>query len=300
MSARPRARARARARPAGTEKRATGVCWDGGRVCGAPARLGCRAGPRGCVAGPAEDTPCDRLSNLPSAPRPPAQLHARPHQEGPRRLRVLARQAARHVHGGAGGAQRAHACLRARMHACACLPTGGRAPSHGPICLAHARTHAAGHGPACACAHACARNSPIPPPPRPPPPQLTAYGKVDNADEAGMMSEIMQRGPITCGVAAPDDFVYSYHSAKNGGVYVDSGGGGGLRGGGAPGGRRVRARAPWMAGTLERPVPTPSPTGPTQDALFPSPASDQRPPNQRPPHQPNHPPQRPPKSRHRD
>lgn len=31
--------------------------------------------------------------------------------------------------------------------------------------------------------------------------QLSAYGKVENADEAGMMSEIMQRGPITCGIS---------------------------------------------------------------------------------------------------
>ncbi|GBF97326.1 cathepsin Z [Raphidocelis subcapitata] len=52
---------------------------------------------------------------------------------------------------------------------------------------------------------------------------LTAYGKVDHADEAGMMSEIMQRGPVTCGIAAPDDFVYKYHSAREGGVYVDNG-----------------------------------------------------------------------------
>lgn len=68
-------------------------------------------------------------------------------------------------------------------------------------------------------------------PPRPltlsPRPQLTSYGKVDNADEAGMMAEIMQRGPITCGVAAPDDFVYKYHSGRQGGVYVDNSGGAG-------------------------------------------------------------------------
>lgn len=56
------------------------------------------------------------------------------------------------------------------------------------------------------------------------PPQLKSYGKVDNADEAGMMSEILARGPITCGIACPDDFTYSYHSGKDGGVYVDNSG----------------------------------------------------------------------------
>lgn len=39
-----------------------------------------------------------------------------------------------------------------------------------------------------------------------------------------MMSEIMQRGPITCGVAAPDSFVFKYHSGRQGGVYVDDSG----------------------------------------------------------------------------
>ena len=34
---------------------------------------------------------------------------------------------------------------------------------------------------------------------------------------AGMMSEIMQRGPITCSIACPDDFVWNY----TGGVYTD-------------------------------------------------------------------------------
>ena len=34
---------------------------------------------------------------------------------------------------------------------------------------------------------------------------------------AGMMSEIMQRGPITCSIACPDDFIWNY----TGGVYTD-------------------------------------------------------------------------------
>lgn len=34
---------------------------------------------------------------------------------------------------------------------------------------------------------------------------------------AGMMSEIIQRGPITCSIACPNDFVFNYH----GGVFVD-------------------------------------------------------------------------------
>jgi len=38
------------------------------------------------------------------------------------------------------------------------------------------------------------------------------------------MAEIMARGPITCGVAAPDDFVFKYHSGRQGGVYVDNSG----------------------------------------------------------------------------
>lgn len=32
-----------------------------------------------------------------------------------------------------------------------------------------------------------------------------------------MMSEIMQRGPITCSIACPDDFIFNY----TGGVYTD-------------------------------------------------------------------------------
>jgi hypothetical protein len=34
---------------------------------------------------------------------------------------------------------------------------------------------------------------------------------------AGMMSEIVQRGPITCSIACPDDFIWNY----TGGVYTD-------------------------------------------------------------------------------
>ena len=34
---------------------------------------------------------------------------------------------------------------------------------------------------------------------------------------AGMMSEIMQRGPITCSIACPDDFIFNY----TGGVWTD-------------------------------------------------------------------------------
>lgn len=33
-----------------------------------------------------------------------------------------------------------------------------------------------------------------------------------------MMSEIVQRGPITCSIACPNDFVFNY----TGGVYVDT------------------------------------------------------------------------------
>jgi hypothetical protein len=65
--------------------------------------------------------------------------------------------------------------------------------------------------------------------------QLTAYGKLDKADEAGMMSEIMAKGPITCGVAAPDEFVYKYHSGRQGGVYVDDMSGCFIWGGGRAG-----------------------------------------------------------------
>ena len=32
-----------------------------------------------------------------------------------------------------------------------------------------------------------------------------------------MMSEIMQRGPITCSIACPDDFIFNY----TGGVWTD-------------------------------------------------------------------------------
>ncbi|KAI8476356.1 MAG: hypothetical protein J3K34DRAFT_256855 [Monoraphidium minutum] len=52
---------------------------------------------------------------------------------------------------------------------------------------------------------------------------LTRYGKLEQGDEAGMMSEILARGPLTCGIACPDDFTFKYHSSRNGGVYVDSG-----------------------------------------------------------------------------
>ena len=38
--------------------------------------------------------------------------------------------------------------------------------------------------------------------------KLESYGKVENADEAGMMSEIYERGPIVCSIATPDDFTY--------------------------------------------------------------------------------------------
>ncbi|KIZ04807.1 cathepsin X [Monoraphidium neglectum] len=41
-----------------------------------------------------------------------------------------------------------------------------------------------------------------------------------------MMSEIAARGPITCGISAPDDFVFKYHSGRQGGVYVDNSGAG--------------------------------------------------------------------------
>jgi hypothetical protein len=53
--------------------------------------------------------------------------------------------------------------------------------------------------------------------------QITAYGKIEPGEEA-MMSEILQRGPIVCGVTAPDEWVYHYHSSKRGGVYVDKSG----------------------------------------------------------------------------
>jgi hypothetical protein len=46
--------------------------------------------------------------------------------------------------------------------------------------------------------------------------QLTSYGKLDAGEEA-MKQEILARGPIVCGVACPEEFVYKYHSAKRGG-----------------------------------------------------------------------------------
>lgn len=46
--------------------------------------------------------------------------------------------------------------------------------------------------------------------------QLTAYGKLDAGEEA-MKQEIHARGPIVCGIACPEEFIYKYHSAKNGG-----------------------------------------------------------------------------------
>ncbi|KAF8056242.1 cpz-1 [Scenedesmus sp. PABB004] len=52
---------------------------------------------------------------------------------------------------------------------------------------------------------------------------ITAYGKLEPGAEA-MQAEILARGPITCGIACPDDFTYAYHSGKRGGVYVDKSG----------------------------------------------------------------------------
>ncbi len=46
--------------------------------------------------------------------------------------------------------------------------------------------------------------------------EKTEYG-TEMMFDAGMMSEIMQRGPITCSIACPDDFVFNY----TGGVYTD-------------------------------------------------------------------------------
>jgi hypothetical protein len=46
--------------------------------------------------------------------------------------------------------------------------------------------------------------------------QLTSYGKLD-AGEDPMKQEILARGPIVCGIACPEEFVYKYHSAKHGG-----------------------------------------------------------------------------------
>lgn len=49
--------------------------------------------------------------------------------------------------------------------------------------------------------------------------KLSSYGKIpkgsDHRGEHAMMSEIYQRGPVTCSIATPDDLVYNYHS----GVY---------------------------------------------------------------------------------
>lgn len=53
--------------------------------------------------------------------------------------------------------------------------------------------------------------------------KLTSYGKLDAGEEA-MKQEIFARGPIVCGIACPEEFVYKYHSAKNGGIYVDKSG----------------------------------------------------------------------------
>jgi len=41
--------------------------------------------------------------------------------------------------------------------------------------------------------------------------------KRTQTNEAAMMSEIYQRGPIVCSISTPDDFVYEYR----GGVYID-------------------------------------------------------------------------------
>eukprot|EP00882_Tetradesmus_deserticola_P001926 GHRQ01002065.1.p1 GENE.GHRQ01002065.1~~GHRQ01002065.1.p1 ORF type:complete len:548 (+),score=226.91 GHRQ01002065.1:231-1874(+) len=49
---------------------------------------------------------------------------------------------------------------------------------------------------------------------------LTSYGKLDAGEEA-MQQEILAKGPIVCGIACPEEFVYKYHSAKHGGVYID-------------------------------------------------------------------------------
>jgi hypothetical protein len=42
--------------------------------------------------------------------------------------------------------------------------------------------------------------------------KLKSWGKVEPGGVHGMMSEIYQRGPITCSIATPDEFVYGYHS----------------------------------------------------------------------------------------
>jgi hypothetical protein len=51
--------------------------------------------------------------------------------------------------------------------------------------------------------------------------QLTSYGKLDAGEEA-MKQEILARGPIVCGIACPEEFVYKYHSAKRGGELLGS------------------------------------------------------------------------------
>ncbi|GIL69750.1 hypothetical protein Vretimale_10232 [Volvox reticuliferus] len=48
---------------------------------------------------------------------------------------------------------------------------------------------------------------------------LNAWGNLDKSVEA-MMSEIYYRGPITCGIACPDDFTWHY----KGGIYKDTSG----------------------------------------------------------------------------
>lgn len=48
---------------------------------------------------------------------------------------------------------------------------------------------------------------------------LTSWGQVDKGVDA-MMSEIYHRGPITCGMACPEDFTWNY----KGGIYRDTSG----------------------------------------------------------------------------
>ena len=43
------------------------------------------------------------------------------------------------------------------------------------------------------------------------------YHQLMSVCASGMMSEIIQRGPITCSIACPDDFIWNY----TGGVYTD-------------------------------------------------------------------------------
>ncbi|KAA6419488.1 MAG: peptidase C1A family [Trebouxia sp. A1-2] len=47
--------------------------------------------------------------------------------------------------------------------------------------------------------------------------KLKRWGRIEPSNVHGMMSEIMQRGPITCSIACPDDFIWNY----TGGVYTD-------------------------------------------------------------------------------